>query len=187
MHARTYAVRIDHTALYVTDLDASRDPLVRNGEHMNRVLFLDVDGTLVDYHGELPASAADAVRAARAAGHLVFLCTGRARAEVQQELWDLGVDGLIGGNGNYIEHRGEVVLHNALSIATNERSSTGCTDTVTSSTWKPTRACSPANGSEPPPSPSWPATPRARGAPHRTTSRWPSTAWSSDTTSTATT
>ena len=84
---------------------------------MNSVLFLDVDGTLVDYHDELPASAADAVRAARAAGHLVFLCTGRARAEVQQDLWDLGVDGLIGGNGNYIEHRGEVVQHNALSAA----------------------------------------------------------------------
>lgn len=87
---------------------------------MTRILFLDVDGTLVNYHGELPASAADAVRAARAAGHEVFLCTGRARAEVQQELWDLGVDGLIGGNGNYIEHRGEVVLHNALSV-TDER------------------------------------------------------------------
>jgi len=84
---------------------------------MSSVLFLDVDGTLVDYHGELPASAADAVRAARAAGHQVFLCTGRARAEVQQELWDLGVDGLIGGNGNYIEHHGDVVLHNTLDVA----------------------------------------------------------------------
>lgn len=80
-----------------------------------KIVLLDVDGTLVDYHGHLPASAADAVKQAIANGHEVFMCTGRARAEVQQELWDLGLDGLIGGNGNYIEHHGEAVLHNSLS------------------------------------------------------------------------
>lgn len=81
-----------------------------------RILLLDVDGTLVDYHGDLPASAAAAVRQAVANGHQVFMCTGRARVEVPQELWDIGIDGLIGGNGNYIEHHGEVVLHNSLSV-----------------------------------------------------------------------
>lgn len=80
-----------------------------------KIILLDVDGTLVDYHGQLPASAANAVKRAIANGHEVFMCTGRARAEVQQELWDLGLDGLIGGNGNYIEHHGEAVLHNSLS------------------------------------------------------------------------
>lgn len=82
---------------------------------MPRIILTDVDGTLVDYDNTLPASAVDAIRRARAAGHLVFLCTGRARAEVYDELWEIGVDGLIGGNGNYIEHDGEVVLHSSLT------------------------------------------------------------------------
>lgn len=79
------------------------------------ILLLDVDGTLVDHSGRLPASAADAVRAARANGHRVYLCTGRARSEIYPWLWDLGVDGLIGGNGSYVESGGEVLLHRVLA------------------------------------------------------------------------
>ena len=34
-----------------------------------KIIFLDVDGTLVDYKGRLPESAAAAVRLARQQGH----------------------------------------------------------------------------------------------------------------------
>ena len=67
---------------------------------MSKIIFLDVDGTLVDYENRLPDSAALAVRQARANGHRVYLCTGRSRAEVQPTLWDLGINGLLGGNGS---------------------------------------------------------------------------------------
>lgn len=80
-----------------------------------RVLFIDIDGTLVDYHGQLPASAATAISRARQAGHLVLLCSGRAKAEIPEELWQLNIDGYLGGNGNYVELGGEIVLENALS------------------------------------------------------------------------
>ena len=82
---------------------------------MSRIIFLDVDGTLVDYEGRAPASAVEAIRRARAAGHRVYLSTGRSRAEVYDELWDIGLDGLIGANGGYVEDAGEVVLHQHLS------------------------------------------------------------------------
>lgn len=82
---------------------------------MSRVIFLDVDGTLVDYEGHIPATAIDAIRRARAAGHRVYLSTGRSRAEVYDELWDIGLDGLIGANGGYVEDAGEVVLHQHLT------------------------------------------------------------------------
>lgn len=82
-----------------------------------KVIFLDVDGTLVDYEGKLPDSAAQAVRRARAVGHRVYLCTGRSRAEVYPFLWDVGLDGMIGGNGSYIEDHGTVILHQTLSSA----------------------------------------------------------------------
>ncbi|WP_019792453.1 Cof-type HAD-IIB family hydrolase [Streptococcus sobrinus] len=81
----------------------------------SKVIFLDVDGTLVDYENHLPESAVEAIRKARANGHLVYICTGRSHAEVPPKLWDIGLDGMIGGNGSYVEHQGEVVMHQMLS------------------------------------------------------------------------
>ncbi|MFT3875029.1 MAG: Cof-type HAD-IIB family hydrolase [Propioniciclava sp.] len=83
---------------------------------MPRIIFLDVDGTVVDYSNQLPPSAVDAIRRARAAGHLVFLTTGRSKAEMYEELWEIGIDGMIGGNGSYVEHDGEVVMHQSLTL-----------------------------------------------------------------------
>ena len=46
-----------------------------------KVIFVDVDGTLVDYNNDLPESAVKAIRAARANGHRVYMCTGRSKTE----------------------------------------------------------------------------------------------------------
>ncbi len=79
-----------------------------------KIIFLDVDGTLIDYEAKMPESAGKAVDLARANGHLVYLCTGCSKAEIEQrELCEL--DGMIGGNGAYVEDRGEVVMHQGLS------------------------------------------------------------------------
>ena len=61
------------------------------------------------------------MREARASGHRVYLCTGRSRAEIYPHLWDLGVDGLIGGNGSYIEDGDLVVFHQVLDPAVVQR------------------------------------------------------------------
>ncbi|WP_303122166.1 Cof-type HAD-IIB family hydrolase [uncultured Streptococcus sp.] len=82
---------------------------------MSKIIFLDVDGTLVDYHNRIPESAAIAIRQARANGHKVFVCTGRSRAEMQPELWKIGLDGMIGGNGSYVEYNEEVIMHQMIS------------------------------------------------------------------------
>ena len=82
---------------------------------MRKIIFLDVDGTLVDYHNRIPESAIRAIRQARENGHLVYVCTGRSRAEMQPELWEIGLDGMIGGNGSYVEHQGKVVMHQLIS------------------------------------------------------------------------
>ena len=81
---------------------------------MSNIVFLDVDGTLIDYEAKLPASAAKAVDQARANGHKVYICTGCSKAEIlQRNLCDL--DGMIGGNGAYVEDNGHVVMHQGLS------------------------------------------------------------------------
>ena len=82
---------------------------------MSKIIFIDVDGTLVDYKNNLPQSAVDAIRQARKNGHKVYICTGRSKAEVYQEIWDIGLDGMIGGNGAYVEDNGKVVAHKLIT------------------------------------------------------------------------
>lgn len=82
---------------------------------MGRIIFLDVDGTLVDYENRIPESATRAIRRARENGHRVYICTGRSRAEVYPPLWDIGLDGMIGGNGSYVEDHGTVVMHRLIT------------------------------------------------------------------------
>jgi len=63
---------------------------------------LDIDGTLTSPgSNEPPASALAAIRAAQAAGHRVFLCTGRNPAMLSP-LLRYGFDGYIGSAGGYI-------------------------------------------------------------------------------------
>lgn len=79
-----------------------------------KIIFLDVDGTLIDYDAKMPESAGKAVDQARANGHLVYICTGCSKAEIEQRhLCDL--DGMIGGNGAYVESEGKVIMHQGLS------------------------------------------------------------------------
>lgn len=84
-------------------------------QEMGKIIFLDVDGTLVNYENEIPESAVRAIRRARENGHRVYICTGRSKAEVYQELWDIGLDGMIGGNGSYVEDNGVVVMHQLIT------------------------------------------------------------------------
>ena len=81
-----------------------------------KVIFLDVDGTLIDYEGKLPVSAREAVIQARKNGHLVYICTGCSKAEIDAKHWDFELDGMIGGNGCYVESHGEVIVHNSLTV-----------------------------------------------------------------------
>lgn len=43
------------------------------------------------------------------------MCTGRSKAENPQEIWDIGFDGMIGGNGCYVESDGEVVMRQLIT------------------------------------------------------------------------
>ncbi|QTU82786.1 HAD family hydrolase [Carnobacteriaceae bacterium zg-C25] len=82
---------------------------------MSKILFLDVDGTMTNYSGEIPESTGKAIKLARQNGHKVYACTGRSRAEMPDRIWNMGIDGMIGGNGSYIEHHGKVLFHQTLT------------------------------------------------------------------------
>ena len=81
---------------------------------MTKIVFLDVDGTLIDYHTRTPESARRAVDQARRNGHKVYICTGCSKAEIlQRDLPEL--DGMIGAIGGYVEDDGKVLLHHSLT------------------------------------------------------------------------
>lgn len=83
---------------------------------MRKIIFIDVDGTLVNYEGRLPESAIKAIRMAREQGHKVYICTGRSEAEVYQEIWDIGLDGMIGGNGSYVKSGDNIVMWQCITM-----------------------------------------------------------------------
>ena len=82
---------------------------------MSKIVFLDVDGTLINYDAICPDSAAKAVELARANGHKVYICTGCSKAEIEQRVLP-ELDGMIGANGGYVEDAGEVVMQQALTV-----------------------------------------------------------------------
>ena len=82
---------------------------------MSKIVFLDVDGTLIDYETKLPDSARKAVDLARANGHKVYICTGCSKDEIlQRNLCDL--DGMILGNGTYVEDHAHVIMHQDMPL-----------------------------------------------------------------------
>ena len=83
---------------------------------MRNLLFFDIDGTLItdDQRKVFPADAKAALQAARLAGNLVFINTGRVRCNVNEILSETKFDGMVCGCGTYIEYHGEVLLHRTI-------------------------------------------------------------------------
>lgn len=75
-----------------------------------RIAFLDVDGTILDHGKAIAPSTVAAIRGARAAGHLVYLCTGRAAGAIPAEVAAIGFDGAITNGGAYATCGAEVVV-----------------------------------------------------------------------------
>lgn len=87
---------------------------------MSKVLFFDVDGTLINYHGDMPASTKTALKLARQNGHQIVICSGRARYQLSEELLNL-CDGLIGTTGANVEYQGKKIYEHFLSFADMQR------------------------------------------------------------------
>lgn len=78
---------------------------------MCRIIFLDVDGTLINADGIIPDSAKYAIRKAKENGHQFVICTGRSRYQLPKELIDLGFDGVISSDGADVEIHGKRIYH----------------------------------------------------------------------------
>lgn len=76
-----------------------------------RILFLDVDGTIVGPGNAVADSTLRAITDARAHGHLVYLCTGRSAADIHPRLQEIELDGAITNSGVFGTSRGERIIH----------------------------------------------------------------------------
>lgn len=82
-----------------------------------KIIFIDVDGTLCNDSGLVPESAAVAIKEARKNGHLIYLCTGRSKAEIYDFIMEIGFDGIIGAGGGFVEIGNEMLYHKRVSAA----------------------------------------------------------------------
>lgn len=79
-----------------------------------KIIFFDVDGTLVDVRPAreyIPDSTVEAVRKTRENGNLCFLCTGRSKAEIYSHIMEVGFDGIIGAGGGFVEIGNDMLYH----------------------------------------------------------------------------
>lgn len=83
---------------------------------MKKIIFFDVDGTLIteDERSLIPDSTKRTIAQARRNGNLTFINTGRTAFNLSDEVKKLGFDGYICGCGTYIEYNGDVLLYNRL-------------------------------------------------------------------------
>ena len=80
-----------------------------------KLIFLDIDGTLVTAGSNVPPdSALAAIRSARAKGHKVFLCSGRNYAMLSP-LLKYPFDGVVAGAGSYIVCGEEVIYDHPMT------------------------------------------------------------------------
>lgn len=77
---------------------------------MKYLIFLDIDGTILD-NGKIHPRTVDGVREAQKRGHMVFINTGRSMSIIPQIVLDkVKPDGIVGGLGAYIRVGDEVFL-----------------------------------------------------------------------------
>jgi Cof subfamily protein (haloacid dehalogenase superfamily) len=85
---------------------------------MQKLVFLDIDGTLMAVNQTIPRSAADACRAARKNGHILYICSGRQSIEIPAAIHEIGFDGIISAGGARIDAGGKTIFQAFMDIST---------------------------------------------------------------------
>ncbi len=85
-----------------------------------KVIFVDIDGTLTEPGSNVPPlSAQQAVKGAQAKGNKVFLCTGRNK-DMMAPLLQYGFDGYIASSGGYVVVEDELIYDCPMTKAQQE-------------------------------------------------------------------
>lgn len=80
-----------------------------------KLLFLDIDGTILDRDDVIYDSTREALDLARKNGHHLFLCTGREKYAVYSGVMDLGFDDGVYAIGAHVICDGKTIHHDAFT------------------------------------------------------------------------
>lgn len=81
---------------------------------MTKIVFFDIDGTLVNKRNTIPDSTKRAVKQLKENGVIPVIATGRAPLLIEEIRQELGIDSYIAMNGQLAMHNGEVLFHNPI-------------------------------------------------------------------------
>jgi Cof subfamily protein (haloacid dehalogenase superfamily) len=81
---------------------------------MKKIVFFDIDGTLLDHEKKLPTSTKEAILQLKEGGVHVAIATGRAPFMFADLREELGIHSYVSFNGQYVVFEGEVIYQNPL-------------------------------------------------------------------------
>jgi len=93
-----------------------------------KIVFFDIDGTLLNTRRELPPSTIQAVRGLQDRGVETVIATGRTPANFAHIREQLGIESYISLNGSYVVREGEVLANQMLQLEYIERLNTLSTE-----------------------------------------------------------
>lgn len=81
---------------------------------MEKIVFFDIDGTLLDEHKNIPAESVEAVHRLKEKGVYVAIATGRAPFMYEHLRQELGIHSYISFNGQLVVLEGEIIFEEVL-------------------------------------------------------------------------
>ncbi|SFA76533.1 MULTISPECIES: Cof-type HAD-IIB family hydrolase [unclassified Bacillus (in: firmicutes)] len=81
---------------------------------MSKIVFFDIDGTLLDHEKNLPSSAKEAILELKKNGVYVAIATGRAPFMFESLRKELEIESFVSFNGQYVVFENEVLYENPL-------------------------------------------------------------------------
>ena len=82
---------------------------------MSKIVFFDIDGTLLDHDKNMPASTKKAIETLKENGVFVAIATGRAPFMFESIRNELDIDSFVSFNGQYVVFEGEPLFKNPLN------------------------------------------------------------------------
>lgn len=96
----------------VTSLNIRKE---RRALLMKKILFFDIDGTLLDHEKQVPATTKESIAELKKAGHIVAIATGRAPYHFEELREELGIDSYVCLNGQYVVYEGKPIYGHPLA------------------------------------------------------------------------
>ncbi|MCG5252873.1 Cof-type HAD-IIB family hydrolase [Brevibacillus agri] len=83
-----------------------------------KIVFFDIDGTLLNTEHAIPPATVDAVRKLKQNGIRVAIATGRSPYHLMPIARQLGIDTFVGFNGSYVVNEQKVIHHTPFAMTT---------------------------------------------------------------------